>query len=286
MSREMNFDSQVKKIIQLALSEDLGEIGDLTSNLLLVAGGTDSAKVVSKDAGLVAGLQVCEVVFKTVDPAVSVQLLVSDGTAVEPDDAVLNVQGKARSILAAERTALNFLQRLSGIATETSKFVNQVSGTKCKILDTRKTTPGLRTLEKYAVRVGGGYNHRFGLYDMVLLKENHIKAAGGIEVAVEHIRTGLNKSPHENCLVEVETTSLAEVKQALQAGANRILLDNMTLEEIRAAVDEVDGQAEIEASGGIDLHSVRAIAEAGVDYISVGALTHSAKALDLSLLFN
>jgi len=281
----MNFDLELTATLEKALAEDFGAVGDLTSNLLLEERQAGSATIVSKESGVVAGLEACGAVFRAVDPNLEVEKVISDGTAATPGDHVLNVHGSARSILAAERTALNFLQRLSGIATLTARFVEQISGTRCKILDTRKTAPGLRLLEKYAVTVGGGHNHRFGLYDMILIKENHIRLGGGIEAAVARIRNSLSLEQRQ-IQIEVETTSLPEVKVALHAGADRIMLDNMTLAEMKVAVEVIDGRCEVEASGGVDLGSVREIAGTGVDYISVGAITHSARAFDFTLLFN
>jgi nicotinate-nucleotide pyrophosphorylase (carboxylating) len=222
-------------------------------------------------------------VFRRIDPDMDVEVLAGDGTRVSPGDPVMEIEGSAASILTAERVALNFLQRLSGTATITAAYVAAVRGTGAAILDTRKTTPGMRALEKAAVLAGGGRNHRFGLHDMVLIKENHIAAAGGIPAAVarvrEHNSTGLE--------VEVEVTTEDQIRDAIAAGVDRILLDNMAPEQLRSAVGlarELDAEVELEASGGVTLHSVREIASCGVDFVSVGALTHSAPALDLSLL--
>jgi nicotinate-nucleotide pyrophosphorylase (carboxylating) len=218
-----------------------------------------------------------------VDESLRFEEIREDGDKISPSDIVLTISGSTRSILTAERTALNFLQRLSGIATLTAQFVERIAGAPATILDTRKTTPGLRALEKYAVRVGGGHNHRLGLFDMILIKENHIAAAGGITKAVAIIRGELEarKLP---LAVEVETKTLEEVNEALVLKVDRIMLDNMPVPQIREAVKMVSGRAELEVSGGVTLETVRAIAETDVDYISVGALTHSAPALDLSLL--
>jgi nicotinate-nucleotide pyrophosphorylase (carboxylating) len=218
-----------------------------------------------------------------VDESLRFEEIREDGDKISPSDIVLTISGSTRSILTAERTALNFLQRLSGIATLTAQFVERIAGAPAKILDTRKTTPGLRALEKYAVRVGGGHNHRLGLFDMILIKDNHIAAAGGVTKAVEIIGEKL-ETRRLPLTVEVETKNLEEVKEALALKVDRILLDNMSLPQIREAVKLAGGQVELEVSGGVTLATIRAIAETGVDYISVGALTHSAPALDLSLL--
>jgi nicotinate-nucleotide pyrophosphorylase (carboxylating) len=222
---------------------------------------------------------VAELVFAAVDPNVDFRVGISDGQRVRPGDDVATVSGSARSILAAERVALNILQRLSGIATLTSDFVRSVEGTNAKIIDTRKTTPGLRILEKYAVRVGGGSNHRFGLDDGILIKDNHVAAAGGVGAAVRAAKSG---APH-TLRVEVEVCSLPEIDEALANGADAILLDNMTVDQLRQAVAIIDHRAIVEASGGVNEETVAAIARTGVDLISIGMLTHSFESLDLSL---
>lgn len=235
-----------------------------------------------KEHGVIAGLRIAERVFKKLDPNMDVQILKEEGTHVHPGDRVMHISGNQLAILSAERTALNFVQRLSGVASLTSLFVKQLEGTATKLLDTRKTTPGWREIEKEAVQLGGGYNHRMGLYDMILIKDNHIDYSGGITKAVERTREYVK----ENNLVlkiEVETRNLDEVKDALAAKADRIMLDNFSLADLRVAVKTVGSQAETEASGGINLENVRSVAETGVDYVSVGALTHSARALDVSL---
>jgi nicotinate-nucleotide pyrophosphorylase (carboxylating) len=273
---------EILRIIDLAIAEDVGP-GDWTTLWTVPAEKRAAATIVAKASGTLAGTGVAAAVVRRVDPALELRFQASDGSDVVPGQEIARIRGSARSILTAERVTLNFLQRLSGVATLTRAYVRRVSGTGARILDTRKTTPGMRLLEKEAVRAGGGFNHRFGLHDMVLIKENHIRAAGGLAAAVrrvgEHNRDGLT--------VEVEATSLQEVREALEAGVDRILLDNMTPEAIRGAVELVrtsPGRPETEASGGVSLETVRAIAEAGVDFVSVGALTHSAPALDLSLL--
>jgi nicotinate-nucleotide pyrophosphorylase (carboxylating) len=270
-----------ESIIDNALAEDIG-VGDVTTTLCIKAGQRTTATVLAKSPGVVAGLEVGAAVFRKLDPHAEWKSLVPDGTVVgEGKTPIANVYGDARALLTGERLALNLMQRMSGTATITRRFVDLVAGTKAWIIDTRKTTPGLRVLEKYAVRVGGGHNHRFGLYDAVLIKDNHIRAAGGIAPAVKGARAGV---PH-TMKVEVETTNLMEVEQALAVGADIILLDNMDLATLKAAVDLVAGRAITEASGRVNESTVAAIAATGVDVISVGALTHSAPAMDISLDF-
>ena len=261
------------------LLEDLGP-GDLTSSLLVPEALEGEAVVLAKEAGVVAGLPVAGRVFALADPKVAFTPLVAEGALVARGQEVARVAGPLRGILAGERLALNLLQRLSGIATLTRAYVEALKGTRAQVLDTRKTTPGLRALEKYAVRVGGGRNHRFGLFDGILIKENHVRAAGGVGEAVRRAKAG---APHY-LKVEVEVTSLEELEEALEAGADLILLDNFPLEAIRQAVRRVGGRVPLEASGNMTLERAKEAAEAGVDFISVGALTHSARALDLSLL--
>jgi nicotinate-nucleotide pyrophosphorylase (carboxylating) len=269
-------------LIRLALQEDVGT-GDYTSLWTVPESARARADVIAKAEGVLAGVDVACDVFREVDPGIDVIASSHDGAALCCGDTVLQVVGSARSILTAERVVLNFLQRLSGVATITRRYVDAIAGTGTKILDTRKTTPGMRALEKSAVRAGGGANHRFGLHDMVLIKENHIAAAGGISAAIAAVRA----QNREGLLVEVETTTAAEVEEALAAGVDRILFDNMPLPLLRQAVQRVRNASgappETEASGGITLATIREVAETGVTYISVGALTHSAPALDLSL---
>ena len=266
------------RVVCEALAEDLGS-GDVTSQGVIEAQSRCRAQIVAKERGVMCGLPAAEAVFRALDPEVEFRALVQDGDLVQaPPAAVAEVEGPARAVLAGERTALNLLCRLSGIATLTRRFVEAVEGTGAVILDTRKTTPGLRALEKYAVLCGGGRNHRFGLDDGILIKDNHIRLVGGIQAAVERMRRAGTDLP-----IEVEAETLDDVVEALEAGADAILLDNMTLDELRRAVALARGRAKLEASGGVSLDTVRAIAETGVDFISVGALTHSAPALDLSL---
>jgi nicotinate-nucleotide pyrophosphorylase (carboxylating) len=266
------------ELIDQALAEDVGA-GDVTTALLVPADARGRAVLTQKAPGVLAGLRVAEAVVHRVDPSLRWHAHASEGEWGEPGVRVAEVAGASRSILTAERVALNFLQRLSGVATLTARYVRAVEGTGARILDTRKTTPGLRALEKQAVLAGGGVNHRFGLFDAVLVKENHAAMAGGVGEATRRVLAGAEGRP-----VEVECQTLDEVRDALDAGAPRILLDNMTDEELRSAVGLVAGRAELEASGGVSLETVRAIAETGVDFISVGALTHSAPALDVSLI--
>lgn len=264
--------------VQRALAEDVGS-GDVTSQYTVPADIEASAVMIANASGVVAGLPVAVMVFAQVDALLDVQLTAVDGQAVEAGDKLLTVYGSARSILTAERTALNFVQRLSGIATKTASFVRLVEGTKARITDTRKTTPGLRSLEKYAVRKGGGHNHRSGLYDAVLIKDNHITVGGGITAAVQ---AAYAQAPH-TMTVTVECDTIEQVEEAIAAGADIVLLDNMSVSAVENAVDAVDGRAAVEASGGITEMNAGEIARAGVDIISVGAITHSAISLDVGL---
>jgi nicotinate-nucleotide pyrophosphorylase (carboxylating) len=268
----------VLDLIDRALSEDVGA-GDLTTAAVVPAGAPARARIEQRADGVPAGLQVARAVFERLDPTLSWRSLAAEGEWREPG-LLAELSGDAAAILRGERVALNFLGRLSGVATLTARYVRAVEGTGVRILDTRKTTPGLRALEKEAVRAGGGMSHRSGLYDAILVKENHAALAGGVGEAA---RRALAAVP-EGVTVEVECATLAEVGDALDAGVQRLLLDNMQPDELRRAVELVDGRAELEASGGITLATVRAVAEMGVDYISVGALTHSAPALDVSLI--
>jgi nicotinate-nucleotide pyrophosphorylase (carboxylating) len=267
-------------VIDRALREDLGD-GDLTTAVVVPDGSRARARIEQKAPGVPAGLRVAEKVFERVDPELRWHAHAREGEWRE-GGLLAEVAGRAASILAAERVALNFLGRLSGIATTTARYVEAVKGTGARVLDTRKTTPGLRALEKEAVRAGGGVSHRSGLYDAILVKENHAALAGGV---AEAARRALAAAP-AGVLVEVECATLDEVSAALEAGVRRLLLDNMPAEELRRAVELADGRAELEASGGITLETIRSVAETGVDYISIGALTHSAPALDVSLLLD
>jgi nicotinate-nucleotide pyrophosphorylase (carboxylating) len=280
----MSLDDSVHALITAALDEDVGA-GDWTTLWTVDPAIHATARIIARAEGVIAGTEVAREVFRRIDPDLQVEVRVGDAALVHEGDLVMALGGRAASILTAERVALNFLQRLSGTATITRRYVEAVLGTECRILDTRKTTPGMRALEKAAVKAGGGENHRFGLHDMVLIKENHIAAAGGIRAAVEDVR----RANLQRLKVEVEVTNLDELAQALGAGVDRVLLDNMPLPLLRESVDLVRAGAvrvETEASGGITLATVRSIAESGVDFVSVGALTHSAPALDLSLLLD
>ena len=271
------------ELIQSALQEDLSELGDITSLSILKKNEPGKAKIVSKENGIIAGGFVVEKVFSIVDPSVKIELLVEDGTKVKKGQDVILISGSQQGILTGERTALNFLCRMSGIATSTAQFVELTKNTNVKILDTRKTIPGFRLLEKYSVRAGGGYNHRIGLYDMVLIKENHITAAGGIVSAVKQCRKYLLENKLD-VNIEVETQTLEEVHQAVELKVDRIMLDNMNLKQIDEAVSFVNKKIKLEVSGGVNINNISSYAATGIDYISVGQLTHSAKALDFSLL--
>jgi nicotinate-nucleotide pyrophosphorylase (carboxylating) len=266
----------LERIVMAALAEDVGQ-GDVTTEATVPVDAVGSAEILVKEPGVVCGLRAVEATFRALDPGLEIELIVQEGAPVEQRTVVALVDGSEGAILTGERVALNFLGRLSGIATLTRRYVDAVAGTGVAILDTRKTTPGLRALEKHAVLCGGGRNHRFGLDDGVLVKDNHLRAAGSILRAVERLRA---TTPLP---IEVECDTLEQVTEALEAGVDAILLDNMTLRDLSAAVALVRGRARLEASGGITLDNVRAVAETGVDEISVGALTHSARSLDVSL---
>lgn len=267
-------------IIDAALREDMPE-GDITSESVIPAGAVSEAVFLAKEDGVLAGLPVARRVFEKIDPAVEFVGRLEDGAAFKKSDILARLKGPTVALLKGERTALNFLQRLSGIATATRRFVEAVAGTKAKILDTRKTTPGLRLLEKYAVKTGGGTNHRLSLSDMVLIKDNHLRHVGSVAEAVRRARAAVKPGIR----IEVEAADLAQVRDALAAGADMIMLDNMLLETMREAVSLAAGRVPLEASGTVSLDRVRAVAETGVDFISVGALTHSARAVDISLEF-
>lgn len=268
----------IQDIIETALAEDIGS-GDITTMAVVDRNAGGSAEIIAKEDIVVAGILIAEAVFKTIDAKIEFKALAEDGDTLRNGAAIARVSGRISAILTGERVALNFLQRLSGIATLTHRFVNNVKGFKVKILDTRKTTPGLRILEKYAVRMGSGFNHRFGLCDAVLIKDNHIAAVGSIVEAVFRAREHAPK----DMLIEVEVKNLDEVKEAIIAGADVIMLDNMKPSVMKKAVEIIGKTALVEASGGVALNNIRAIATTGVDFISVGALTHSARAVDISL---
>jgi nicotinate-nucleotide pyrophosphorylase (carboxylating) len=269
----------VERAVKAALEEDLGEAGDITTDPIIPAGDRGSADIVARQAGVIAGLDLAKATFKALDPDASFTKRVDDGAKVEANTAVARIEARTRALLSAERVALNFLGRLSGIASLTARYVAAVKGTKARIACTRKTTPGLRAFEKYAVRAGGGVNHRFGLYDAVLVKDNHIAAAGGLAEALTRLRA---RGGHM-VKMEVEVDNLAQLEQALHFPIDAVLLDNMDVPTLGKAVALVDGRVLTEASGGVNLETVGKIAESGVDLISVGALTHSAPCLDLGL---
>ncbi len=273
----MAMQIEIEAIIERALKEDLGT-GDVTSIPIIPSDTHLAGRFLVKEAGTIAGLEIARRVFEQLDQDIDYEIRIRDGSPVEPGDIVARVEGEGPSILMAERVALNFLQRMSGIASMTQRYVKAIAGTNAHILDTRKTVPGLRALDKMAVRIGGGHNHRMGLYDMVLIKDNHIIAAGSIESAVKAVRRDGKQLP-----IEVEVESFTQLERVLALDVNRIMLDNMSLADMRRAVEITAGRCELEASGGITLESIRAVAETGVDYISVGALTHSVNALDISL---
>lgn len=278
------FSERTRRLVEDALAEDVG-MGDYTTLWSVPAGHRSSARIIARAGGVLAGIPIARYLLTLMKPRPEVKSTLEDGASVTAGQVVAEFEGESRALLVVERTMLNFIQRLSGIATMTHSFVEKVEGTGVRILDTRKTTPGLRELEKYAVRVGGGMNHRIGLYDYVLLKENHIAAAGGITRAVEMVK----KSNHLGLPVEVEARTLDEVREASIAGVNRIMLDNMTVEQMRVAVDIIRNHSanpvpEIEASGDVNLRTLGTIAATGVDFISVGALTHSSGILNLTLL--
>jgi nicotinate-nucleotide pyrophosphorylase (carboxylating) len=273
---------QVKQFIAQAVAEDLGQ-GDLTTEALISKTQGGRASIIAKASGIIAGGEIAKQVFLKVDPELKLAILIKDGAQVKPGDTVAKIEGRVASILKAERTALNLLQHLSGIASETSHYVQAVNGLPVQITDTRKTTPGLRTLEKYAVRVAGGKNHRMHLGDGILIKDNHLAALRHQGLNINEIVTKTRQKASPKLKIEIEVKTPQEAVEAARAGADIIMLDNMGLEETRQAVQLVKGRALIEASGGITLDRVRAVAETGVDLISIGALTHSAKALDISL---
>ena len=272
---------EIERIVRTALAEDIG-LGDVTTEVTIARDSTVRAELVAKEDFTLAGIDVAEVAFHMLDHDVRFEKIFVDGQSVRKGEVIAWLKGKASILLQGERVALNLLQRMSGIASLTAQYVAEVKGTSAKIVDTRKTVPGLRALDKYSVRMGGGRNHRIGLFDGVLIKENHITAAGGISAAIGSAK---EKLPH-TLKIEVETQTMAEVEEALQAGADIIMLDNMSLAEMSQGVELIAGRALVEASGGVSLERVRDIADTGADIISVGALTHSVSAADISMLFN
>ena len=278
----MNVDKLIGKLIDLGFAEDIGD-GDHTTLCCIPPIEIGQSKLLIKEEGIVAGVEIAKRVFNRLDTFLQVEEFIPDGAHVKPGDVVFIVSGRVQSILQAERLVLNIMQRMSGIATLTHQYVKQIEGTGAKVLDTRKTTPGMRMLEKEAVRIGGGCNHRIGLFDMILLKDNHVDFAGGIENAISSAHRYL-KETNRTLPIEIEVRNLHELSEVLRiGGVNRIMLDNFTPEKTREAVAVVNKQVELESSGGITLDTIRQYAETGVDYISVGALTHSVKSLDMSL---
>ena len=272
----------IDEIIKNALIEDIGD-GDHSSLSCVPENGIGTAKLIVKGEGVIAGIELAERIFKLYDENLVFKSFVADGSKVKFGDIAFEVHGSSRSILATERLVLNFMQRMSGIASETAKMTKIVEGTGVKLLDTRKTTPGIRYMEKWAVRIGGGYNHRFALYDMIMLKDNHVDYSGGIKPAIEKSNEYL-KSTGRDLKIEIEVRNESELKEVLEIGmVDRIMLDNFTPERIKAVIDSIPDNIETEASGGITSETIRSFAETGVDYISVGALTHSFKSMDMSL---
>ena len=272
----------IHQFIVNALSEDVGD-GDHTSLSTIETGTQGKATLLVKDNGILAGVELAAKIFREVEPNLKLNIFLADGASVKPKDVAFEVEGDAQAILKAERLVLNCMQRMSGIATTTNQIVNLLKGTNTKVLDTRKTTPGMRYLEKWAVRIGGGVNHRFGLYDMILIKDNHVDYSGGIRQAIENANRYLQQTG-KKLAIEIEVRNLEELEQVLQTGnVNRILIDNFNFDNLKQAVSMIEGRYITEASGGITINNIRDYADCGVDYVSVGALTHSIKSLDLSL---
>lgn len=276
------FGLSVSEFIEYALKEDVGD-GDHTSLSTIPEGLVGKADVKVKEKGVIAGIELTELIIKTVDPMIQQLIFLKEGADVNPGDIVMTLNGNVRSLLKAERLLLNCMQRMSGIATLTRKYVEAIAGTNCKVLDTRKTTPNFRLYEKMAVELGGGFNHRFGLYDMILIKDNHVDASGGVKNAIESANQYI-KNSGKLLKIEIETRNLDEVKEVLSIGnVNRIMLDNFTPDLLKEAIAMIDKKYETEASGGITLETIRSFAVTGVDFISVGALTHSHRSLDISM---
>ena len=271
----------IRQLIQLSFAEDIGE-GDHTTLCSIPSDAVGASRLLIKEKGVLAGVEVAQEVFHQFDPTLHMEVFIGDGESVNPGDEAFLVKGKIQSILQTERLVLNIMQRMSGIATITNEYVKLLEGTKCRVLDTRKTTPGMRLMEKDAVRIGGGCNHRIGLFDMILLKDNHIDFAGGIPQAVSRAQEYC-KAKGKNLKIEVEVRNFDELNQVLALeGVDRVMLDNVSVENTRKAVEIVNGKVEVESSGGITFDTIRSYAECGVDYVSVGALTHSVKSLDMS----
>ena len=271
----------IDRLIDLSFAEDIGD-GDHTTLSCIPADAMGKSKLLIKEEGILAGIEVAKEVFRRFDPTMKVEVFIQDGTHVKPGDVAMMVEGKVQSLLQTERLMLNIMQRMSGIATMTNKYVKKLEGTKTRVLDTRKTTPGMRIMEKMAVKIGGGVNHRIGLFDMILLKDNHVDFAGGIANAINRCHEYL-KEKGKNLKIEIEVRNFDELQQVLDmGGVDRIMLDNFSVEDTRKAVEMVAGRFETESSGGITFDTLRDYAECGVDFISVGALTHSVKGLDMS----
>lgn len=273
-------DKLIDDLLDLAFAEDIGD-GDHTTLSTIPPTEMGKQHLLIKEKGILAGVEIARKVFEKFDPELKMTVFIEDGAEVNPGDIAFVVEGKVQSLLQTERTMLNIMQRMSGIATQTAKYQNLLKGLKTKVLDTRKTTPGLRMLEKEAVRIGGGMNHRIGLFDMILIKDNHVDFAGGIPQAVKAAKEYCKKLG-KDLKIEVEVRNTDEINQALEAGVDRIMLDNFTPEQTKEAVNLINGRVEIESSGGITLETLRAYGETGVDFISVGAITHSVKGLDMS----
>ena len=274
-------DKLIDDLITLSFAEDIGD-GDHTTLSSIPADAMGKQRLIIKEEGIIAGVEMARRIFNRFDPEMKMEVYINDGAHVKPGDIAFVVEGKAQSLLQTERLMLNVMQRMSGIATITGEYVKLLKGTKCRVLDTRKTTPGMRIMEKDAVRIGGGCNHRIGLFDMILLKDNHVDFAGGIPQAVTRAQEYC-KAKGKNLKIEVEVRNFDELYQVLSLeGVHRVMLDNFTVEDTRKAVEIVDGRIEIESSGGITFNTIRSYAECGVDYVSVGALTHSVKSLDMS----
>ena len=270
----------IDRLIDLSFAEDIGD-GDHTTLSCIPADAMGKSKLLIKEEGILAGIEVAKEVFRRFDPTMKVEVFIQDGTHVKPGDVAMVVEGKVQSLLQTERLMLNIMQRMSGIATMTNKYVKKLEGTKTRVLDTRKTTPGMRIMEKMAVKIGGGCNHRIGLFDMILLKDNHVDFAGGIHNAVSRAKESC-KAQGKNLKIELEVRNFDELNQALAEGVDRIMFDNFTPEDTRKAVEIVGGRCETESSGGITYDTMLPYAQAGVDFISFGALTHSVKGLDMS----
>ncbi|MBO5863444.1 MAG: carboxylating nicotinate-nucleotide diphosphorylase [Paludibacteraceae bacterium] len=278
----INEDELIESLLNNAFAEDIGD-GDPTTLCCIPASAKGKAKLLVKEPGILAGVEIAKKVFHKFDPELKMEVFINDGAEVKPGDIAFTVEGKTQSLLQTERTVLNLMQRMSGIATTTNKYVKRLEGLHTRVLDTRKTTPGLRLIEKQAVKIGGGVNHRIGLFDMILLKDNHVDFAGGLENAITKAKAYL-KEKNKDLKIEIEVRNMQELEEVMRiGGVDRIMLDNFNIEQTKEAVKRIGGKYETESSGGITFDTLRDYAECGVDFISVGALTHSVKGLDLSL---